>query len=111
MTGGNRGIGICVVEKLLKCDMTVMLGVRNPDLAKKTIEKAINVEAMKGKVFYEKCDIGDMESVKAFAAKVKERFSKIHLLLNNAGVMSVPFKLTKDGFEEHVSENWESQEI
>lgn len=26
ITGGNRGIGLRVVEKLLKCDMTVVMG-------------------------------------------------------------------------------------
>lgn len=106
MTGGNRGLGICVVEKLLKCDMTVLLGVRNPEEAKKSIEKAIDINASNGKLFFEKCDTEDMESVRNFAGKVKERFSKIHILINNAGVMSVPYKETKDGFESHMAINY-----
>lgn len=106
ITGGNRGLGICVVEKLLKCDMTVLIGVRNPDAAKKTIESTINSTLTDGKIFYEKCDTADMESVRNFAAKVKERFNKIHILINNAGVMSVPYKETKDGFESHMAINY-----
>lgn len=83
MTGGNRGIGVYTLEKLLKCSMTVMLGVRNPEASRKSIEKALGTEITKDKVFYEKCDTGDMKSVREFAKKVQEKFSAIHLLINN----------------------------
>jgi NAD(P)-dependent dehydrogenase (short-subunit alcohol dehydrogenase family) len=83
MTGGNRGIGLHVLEKLLKCDMTVMLGVRNPEISKKSIEDALGNELTKGKVFYEKCDTGDMKSVREFAKKVQQKFPAIHVLINN----------------------------
>jgi NAD(P)-dependent dehydrogenase (short-subunit alcohol dehydrogenase family) len=83
ITGGNRGIGLYVVEKLLKCDMTVMLGVRNPEASKKSVEDALGKELTEGKVFYEKCDTGDMESVREFAKKVQQKLPAIHLLINN----------------------------
>jgi NAD(P)-dependent dehydrogenase (short-subunit alcohol dehydrogenase family) len=83
MTGGNRGIGLFVLKKLLKCDMIVMLGVRNPEGARKQVEEALDTELTEGKVFYEKCDTGDMESVKGFAAKVQAKFPAIHVLINN----------------------------
>jgi NAD(P)-dependent dehydrogenase (short-subunit alcohol dehydrogenase family) len=83
MTGGNRGIGLHVLEKLLKCDMTVMLGVRNPETSKKSVEDALGNELTKGKVFYEKCDTGDMESVREFAKKVQQKFPAVHVLINN----------------------------
>lgn len=127
MTGGNRGIGVFTLEKLLKCDMTVMLGVRNPEASRKSIEKALGAELTKDKVFYEKCDTGDMKSVKEFAKKVQEKFSAIHLLINNgeyifilgdyraclninlypflAGVMFTPYNLTSDGFESQMAIN------
>lgn len=83
MTGGNRGIGLHVLEKLLKCDMTVMLGVRNPEASRKSVEDALGNELTKGKVFYEKCDTGDMESVRDFAKKVQQKFPAIYVLINN----------------------------
>ncbi|CRK88704.1 CLUMA_CG002366, isoform B [Clunio marinus] len=106
MTGGNRGIGLCVLEKLLKCDMTVMLGGRNPEASKKSVESYLNEELIKGKVFYEKCDTGDMKSVKEFAMKVQEKFPAIHLLINNAGVMCTPYKESCDGFESQMAINY-----
>lgn len=83
ITGGNRGIGLHVIEKLLRCEMTVMMGVRNPEGAKKQVEQAVGLELTEGKVFYEQCDTGDMESVKSFAKKVQQKFQAVHLLINN----------------------------
>jgi NAD(P)-dependent dehydrogenase (short-subunit alcohol dehydrogenase family) len=37
----------------------------------------------KDKVIYEKCDTGDMQSVRDFAANVQKQFSEIHILINN----------------------------
>lgn len=83
MTGGNRGIGLFVLEKLLKCDMIVLLGVRNPEVSKKSVEDALGTELTEGRVFYEKCDTGDMESVREFAKKAQQKFTAIHVLINN----------------------------
>lgn len=83
MTGGNRGIGLEVLKKLLQCEMTVMLAVRDPEACKETVERSIAPLLTKGKVFYEKCDASDMTSVKDFAIKAQEKFSSIHLLINN----------------------------
>lgn len=83
MTGGNRGIGLHVLEKLLRCEMTVVIGVRNPEGSKKSVEDALGIDMTKGKVFYEKCDTGDMESVREFAKKVQQNFPSVHVLINN----------------------------
>ena len=63
--------------------MTVVMGVRNPKNARISVEKEIDVSQMKGKIYYEELDTGSMESVKKFAAAVKERFSAIDILVNN----------------------------
>lgn len=89
MTGGNRGIGLFVLEKLLKCDMIVMMGVRNPDASRKSVEEALGVELTKGKVFYEKCDTGDLESVQEFAKKVQQKFQAVHVLINNGELRNI----------------------
>lgn len=86
ITGGNRGIGLHVIEKLLRCEMIVMMGVRNPEASKKQVEQALGLGLTEGKVSYEQCDTGDMESVKSFAKKVQQKFSAIHLLINNGGI-------------------------
>jgi len=80
-------------------------GVRSPAAAKRSVEEAIDLSQSNGKVFYEECDTGDMQSVRAFAKKVQERYTAIHVLINNAGIMSVPYKETKDGFESQMAVN------
>ena len=71
------------MEKLLKCDMKIVMGVRNPEASKKSVESQIGKELTEGKIIYEKCDTGDIKSVEEFAQKVQERFSEIHYLINN----------------------------
>lgn len=58
-------------------------GVRNPEAARKSVEKCLGELLNGAKISFEKCDTGDMESVRNFAKKVQEKFSAIHLLINN----------------------------
>ncbi|XP_055703436.1 dehydrogenase/reductase SDR family member on chromosome X [Phlebotomus papatasi] len=106
MTGGNRGIGLKIVEKLLDCDMTVVLGVRNVESSRKSIAKEIPEEKTSGKLFLEQLDVGTMDSVRKFAAAIKKKYRKIHILINNAGIMAAPFALTDDGFESQMAINY-----
>ena len=99
-----------------------MKGVRSPEGAKKSVESFVGDELARGKIYYEECDTGDLESVRNFAKKVQEKFPAIHLLINNgelkvldkpklklsflAGVMATPYKETKDGFESQMAINY-----
>ncbi len=44
-------------------------------------------------------DLADLESVRGFAAVMRERQTRLDLLINNAGVMAIPLLKTADGFE------------
>ena len=44
-------------------------------------------------------DLANLESVKEFAKKFKEKYDRLDLLINNAGVMIPPYSKTADGFE------------
>lgn len=63
-------------------------GVRNPEASKKSVESYISESLTQGKVLYEACDTGDMESVRSFAKKVQAKFPRIHLLINNGKLSS-----------------------
>ncbi|EDW02136.1 dehydrogenase/reductase SDR family member on chromosome X [Drosophila grimshawi] len=106
ITGGNRGIGLRIVEKLLACDMTVIMGVRDPSSAETAVGKIVDLSQTKGKLICKQLDVGDMKSVRAFAQSITEKYAKIDLLLNNAGIMFAPFKQTADGFESHFAINY-----
>ena len=49
-----------------------------------------------------KLDLGDLSSVRAFAAGYLRDHDSLHLLINNAGVMSTPEGKTADGFETQI---------
>ncbi|KAG5672997.1 hypothetical protein PVAND_003078 [Polypedilum vanderplanki] len=106
LTGGNRGIGLQILKKLLQCEMTVILGVRNIDAAKKSVESSIDNSLLMNRVIYEKCDTSDMNSVREFASRVQERCKNISLLINNAGIMGIPYVRTKDNFESQMAINY-----
>jgi NAD(P)-dependent dehydrogenase (short-subunit alcohol dehydrogenase family) len=50
-------------------------------------------------------DLADLDQVRTFAAAVHERFDRLDLLINNAGVMVPPTSTTKQGFELQLGVN------
>ncbi len=51
-------------------------------------------------------DLANLQSVRQFADTIKARFSRIHLLMNNAGTMETGRHITVDGLERTVSVNY-----
>ncbi|KAG7296284.1 hypothetical protein JYU34_021408 [Plutella xylostella] len=101
VTGGARGIGTEVVRGLLKANMTVVIGIRRPKLAEqmaKNFENGGNLQAVE-------LDLQSLKSVKSFAENILKKYTVIHLLVNNAGIMFGDYKLTEDGFESQLAVN------
>ncbi|CAL8093509.1 unnamed protein product [Orchesella dallaii] len=44
-------------------------------------------------------DLKSFESVREFATQVLRKYTKIHILINNAGIYSQPYEKTEDGYE------------
>jgi len=51
------------------------------------------------------CDLQDFESVKAAVAMIKGKYDAIDVLCNNAGVMAIEDKATKDGYDVQMQTN------
>ena len=75
----------------------------------KSLDKAeAAIKDIKQKVPNAKCDalqldLGSQKSIKNCAQLISEMFSKVDVLINNAGVMSLPQRtLTEDNFEAHL---------
>ena len=95
VTGGYSGIGLETVRALAGAGARVIVPARRPDTASQALADvagAIEVAAM---------DLGDLDSVRAFATDVVSSGAPVHLLINNAGIMACP--LTR------VGKDWESQ--
>lgn len=81
ITGSSRGIGLGIAKELLKKDFTVILSARKESTEIKKI-----MSEYKDKVFFIPCDISVMQDVENLVSEVEEKFGKIDLLVNNAGV-------------------------
>lgn len=81
ITGSSRGIGLGIAKELLKKDFTVILSAR-----KESTEIQKIMSEYKDKVFFVPCDISVMKDVENLVSEVEEKFGKIDLLVNNAGV-------------------------
>lgn len=81
VTGGSRGIGKAIVDELLGRGFTVIASARNKSEELEKTEKDFA-----GKLFFVSCDISDEKDRENLANFVEEKFGRISLLVNNAGV-------------------------
>ena len=87
ISGGAEGIGFSVARAMGKQGMNVVLG--DIDVAQLAIaEKKLKSEGIE--VLTVKMDVTDLAQWQNLAKKAIERFGKVHMLVNNAGVSSKP---------------------
>lgn len=85
VTGGARGLGRAIAERLAEEKVNVVITGRNVEMAKQTadeIAKTYNVETLALEQ-----DVASEESTKEVVKAVVKRFEKIDILVNNAGVI------------------------
>ena len=104
VTGANSGIGFEASRALAARHATVVLACRSLEKGKAAVE-AIRARAPDAKLALERLDLGDLGSVRSFAAKVVKDHARVDVLINNAGIMAIPRLATKDGFETQIGTN------
>ncbi|MEP2735663.1 MAG: oxidoreductase [Erythrobacter sp.] len=104
ITGGASGLGQETARAMAAKGAHVILAARDQsklDAAADQIREATGSD----KVETLKVDLASLESVRAAGAEANQRFDKIDLLINNAGVMACPKMETADGFEMQFGTN------
>ena len=104
VTGGNSGLGYESVKALARKGATVILASRSLEKGKEARKKILN-EVPEGDIQVMQLNLGDLESVRAFATGFKKQFKQLDVLMNNAGIMMTPYFKTKDGFEGQFGTN------
>lgn len=95
VTGASGGLGRETARVLAARGAEVVLAVRD-------VRKGERVASeLPGAVEVRRLDVADLSSVRAFAADI----GPVDVLVNNAGVLAVPYRLTADGFETHLATN------
>ncbi|WP_263382811.1 oxidoreductase [Granulicella arctica] len=108
ITGANSGIGYETALELARRGAEIILPARSLDKANEAI-KRIRREVPSASLTPGILDLASLASVRAFAASIAERLPgrSLDLLINNAGVMSVPQReLTVDGYERQFATNY-----
>jgi len=93
VTGGTRGIGRAIVERLKADGMQVAAGYSGNDAAAEECAKSLGIMVVKG-------NVGNFADAKHAVDKVEAQLGPIDVLVNNAGI-------TRDGvFHRMTSEQW-----
>jgi NAD(P)-dependent dehydrogenase (short-subunit alcohol dehydrogenase family) len=98
VTGSSSGIGYETARVLANKQASVIIAVRNLDKGNKALAKIIQ-QNKDADVRVMELDLANLASVKNFAENFQKNYSRLDLLINNAGVMIPPYSKTKDGFE------------
>jgi len=83
VTGANKGIGRAVTERFAGLGMTVLLTARDPRLGAAAAEP---VRANGGDAWSLELDVSRPATVESAAEWVGERFGRLDVLVNNAGI-------------------------
>lgn len=98
VTGANTGIGKEITLDLASRDAKVIMACRDMEKCEVT-RRNIVLETRNKYVYCRKCDLASQESIIKFVDQFKKEYDKLHILINNAGVMRCPKTLTKEGIE------------
>ena len=104
ITGGASGLGQETARAMAAKGAHLVIAARDQaklDEAASAIKDGSGSE----KVETILCDLASLDSVRACATEAAERFDRIDLLINNAGVMACPLSRTAEGFEMQFGTN------
>ncbi|WP_406126923.1 oxidoreductase [Streptomyces canus] len=102
VTGANSGIGYVTARELARRGARVLLACRSEARGAGAGERLV-AEVPGAEVQFARLDLGDLPSVREFAAAYP--YDRLDLLINNAGVMALPYGTTADGFETQFGTN------
>jgi NAD(P)-dependent dehydrogenase (short-subunit alcohol dehydrogenase family) len=98
VTGANSGLGYEASRALAYKGATVVMACRSPEKGEEAAAK-IREESPQGEVRLMELDLSDLSCVRRFVDEFRAAYGRLDALVNNAGVMAVPYGQTADGFE------------
>ena len=104
VTGANSGLGLVTARELARKGALVVLACRNMEKGRAALAE-VAAAASGPEPELEELDLASLASARSFAERFKSKHDGLDLLVNNAGVMASPRRLTADGFELHFGTN------
>ena len=105
ITGGARGIGKAVALELAKQDYDIAINyIKNSEEALKTKNE---IEELGRQVFLKAVDVANFDECEAFVKEVFEKFGRIDVLINNAGITKdkLLLRMTNEDFTSVIDVN------
>jgi NAD(P)-dependent dehydrogenase (short-subunit alcohol dehydrogenase family) len=97
VTGANSGLGLVIARELARAGASVVMACRNIAKGEQAAQQAGD------RARAQQLDLADLQSVREFASTLPD--DRVDVLINNAGVMAPPRRLTADGFESQFATN------
>ena len=105
ITGANKGIGKQTALEFAKMNATLIFGCRDPKRAENAKSEILQT-CSTAKIDIIQLDLSDLSSVRNFTSSFKSKYNRLDILINNAGIISVKRKLTRDGLENIMATNY-----
>jgi NAD(P)-dependent dehydrogenase (short-subunit alcohol dehydrogenase family) len=104
VTGANSGIGFETAREVARKGAHTILACRDLDKGEAALTMIKN-EITNASAEVMHLDLSSLASVHQFATDFKSKYGRLDILINNAGIMYVPYGKTEDGFERHFGTN------
>jgi NAD(P)-dependent dehydrogenase (short-subunit alcohol dehydrogenase family) len=104
VTGANSGLGYETARALARHGAHVLMAVRNQEKGRAALD-TITRETPGAGAELVRLDLADLASVRELATALLDGGQPIDVLVNNAGIMMPPRRLSTDGFESQFAAN------
>jgi NAD(P)-dependent dehydrogenase (short-subunit alcohol dehydrogenase family) len=104
VTGANSGLGLATTRAITRKGGHVILAVRDEAKGHRAIAEII-AEQPGAHLEVRLLDLADLDSVRAFADRLRSDPARLDVLINNAGVMAPPRTLSAQGHELQFAAN------
>jgi len=105
ITGATEGVGKATALELISKGFTVVIAARNANKAQALIH-AIQASTPDARCDFILVDLGSLHQVRELADTFRERYSRLDVLINNAGVFIPTRTETEDGYERMLQVNY-----
>jgi len=105
VTGANSGIGRAASLALAKMGATIVMVARNKERGEAARAEIIK-ESQNNSVDLLLADLSSLKSVRQLATEFQKKYSKLHVLINNAGLFNQRRHVTTDGYEDTFATNY-----
>lgn len=105
VTGANSGLGLETTRALARKGARVVMACRTQARAEAAVDQLVGEGIERDLLEFRALDLSSLTSIQSFAEGFRADHETLDLLINNAGVMALPYCKTADGFEMQIGTN------